>query len=74
MLEKQREGWTRREAFDIAAETHHRDGRDAFIIDEQLADELGIDTLDAAGGERPVRVTWGYWRKIWLETRNGNRF
>lgn len=71
---KLREGWSQREAFDIAADTHHRDGRDAFTLDEQLADELGIDTVDATGGERPARVTWAYWKKIWLETKNQNRF
>lgn len=72
--EKQGEGWGRREGFDIAADTHIREGRDAFVLGEWEADELGIETVDAEGNERLATVTWAYWKKIWLEVQNGNRF
>lgn len=72
--QKQREGWSRREGFYILAETENRIGKDMFRLTDETADELGIETIDANGNDRPACVSWAYWKKIWLEVANGNRF
>lgn len=72
--QKQREGWGRREGFDIAADTQERSGKDLFRLTEWAAEEAGVETFDQDGNDRPATVSWAYWKKIWLEMPNGNRF
>lgn len=72
--QKQREGWGRREAFDIAAGTQEQAGKDSFRLMERTAEEAGIETVDEEGNDLPATVSWSYWKKIWLEVPNGNRF
>jgi hypothetical protein len=63
---KQREGWSRREGFEIARDTHSADGQDGFTLAEWVTDEWDRDY--------PARVTWANWKKIWSELANVNRF
>lgn len=72
--QKQREGWGRREGFDIAADTQERTGTDSFRLTEWAAEDAGIETVDQDGNDRPANVSWAYWKKIWLEVQNGKRF
>lgn len=64
--QKQREGWGRREAFDILANTETPDSRDAFVVTDCTADDNDLDL--------GARVTWSYWKKLWLEGPNGKPF
>jgi hypothetical protein len=63
---KQREGWGRREGFEIEAETHCRESREAFV--------LGDWVTDAWDSDYPARVTWANWKKIWREVANTKGF
>ncbi|WP_374343952.1 hypothetical protein [Azonexus sp.] len=74
MRQKQREGWGRREAFNIAADTEQKIDNDHFLLREVTAEEAGIETVDEDGNDRPAMVSWAYWKKIWLEMQNGKRF
>ena len=65
--QKRREGWGRREAFNIAADTEHRIDRDHFRLSDWTADEAGIETVDEDGNDQPAKVSWSHWKKIWLE-------
>lgn len=72
--QKRREGWGRREAFNIAADTEQRIDDDHFHLKEWTAEEAGIETVDEEGNDRPAVVSWSNWKKIWLEGGHGNRF
>lgn len=72
--QKQREGWGRREAFNIAADTEQKIDKDHFQLTEATAEEAGIETVDDEGNDRPAVISWAYWKKIWLEVPNGKRF
>lgn len=72
--EKRREGWGRREAFNIAADTEQKIDRDHFLLSDWTADEAGIETVDEEGNDQPAVVSWSNWKKIWLEGGHGNRF
>ncbi|MBU1363942.1 MAG: hypothetical protein KKE51_08995 [Gammaproteobacteria bacterium] len=72
--QKQREGWGRREGFNIAANTERPIDDDSFQLTERTAEEAEIETVDEEGNDRPATVSWAYWKKIWLEVQNGNRF
>lgn len=72
--QKQREGWGRREGFNIAANTERPIDDDSFQLTERTAEEAEIETVDEDGTDRPATVSWAYWKKIWLEVQNGNRF
>lgn len=64
--QRQREGYRCREAFNILRDTEIPDGHDNFILTDCTGDEFEI--------EPNVRVTWSYYRKLWSESGNGNRF
>lgn len=64
---KKREGWGRREAFNIAADTEQKLDRDRFQLRDLTADDAGIETVDEDGNDQPAIITWSNWKKIWLE-------
>lgn len=66
--QKQREGWGRREAFNIAADTEQRIDDDHFQLTESVAEEAGIETVDEDGNDQAAVVSWSNWKKIWLES------
>ncbi len=66
--QKRREGWGRREAFNIAADTEQRIDKDHFQLTELAAEEAEIETVDEDGNDRPAKVSWSNWKKLWLET------
>ena len=72
--QKQREGWVRWEGFCITANTEQPIDKYAFRLNELTAEEAGIETVDEDGNDKPANVSWAYWKKIWLEVQNGNRF
>ena len=72
--QKRREGWGRREAFNIAADTEQKIDKDHFQLKEWTAEEAGVETVDEEGNERPAVVSWSNWKKIWLEAGHGKRF
>ena len=65
--QKQREGWGRREAFNIAADTEQKIDNDHFQLTEATADDAGIETVDESGNDQPALVSWSNWKKIWLK-------
>lgn len=72
--QKRREGWGRREAFSIAADTEQKIDKDHFQLTELVAEEAGIETVDEEGNEQPAVVSWSNWKKIWLESGHGKGF
>jgi hypothetical protein len=72
--QKQREGWGRREGFNIVADTEQPINKDLFRLTEWTAEEAKIETVDKSGNDIPATVSWAYWKKIWLEAQNGKRF
>jgi hypothetical protein len=64
--QRRAEGYRCREAFDILRDTEGEDGRDALTILDWTADEHYL--------EPGARVTWSYFRKIWADLGNRNRF
>lgn len=65
--QKQREGWGRREAFNISADTEQKIDNDHFQLTEATADDAGIETVDETGNDQPALVSWSNWKKIWLK-------
>lgn len=65
--QKKREGWGRREAFNIAADTEQKLDSDRFQLRDLTADDAGIETVDEDGNDQPAIITWSNWKKIWLE-------
>lgn len=68
--QKQREGWGRWEGFCITANTEQPIDKYAFRLNELTAEEAEIETVDEEGNDRPAKVSWAYWKKIWLEVQN----
>lgn len=51
-------GYQRREAFEILRDSEEADGHDAFLVKDWTADDHNLDI--------GARVTWQYWRRLWM--------